>query len=221
MKIRKSTTQIVAMTAILLLANVSCTNSSRQALTPATSPAASTTPDLQPSQTDVHQPATPTTLPGVANFAQISPILYRGEQPTAEGFAQLKKRGIRTIINLRTFHGDSKLLKGTGLQYLHIYAKPWHPEEEDLLVFLKALLNPDNQPVFVHCQQGSDRTGYMVASYRILEQNWTYAQAAAEMKNFHFHTVWTTVPQALKELDPPKIREKLAKEPKPEIRTIP
>lgn len=167
-----------------------------------------------------HESAAPIDIDGVKNFAQISPILYRGEQPTAQGFAELKKRGIRTIISLRTWHGDSDLLKGTGLNYLRITAKPWHPEAEDLLEFLKALHNPANQPVFVHCMQGSDRTGYMVAGYRMVDQNWNYDEAAAEMNQFHFHEIWTLVPKALIKLDPKAIRQKLANEPVPKIRTI-
>ena len=162
-------------------------------------------------------PATPIAIPGVANFAQISPILYRGEQPTAAGFAELKRRGIRTVVSLRTLHGDGDALKGTGLASFRIFAKPWHPEEEDLLTFLKILSDPNNQPVFVHCQYGSDRTGYMVASYRIVDQGWTYTDAAAEMKAFHFHTVWTEVPEALKSLDPAAIREKVARLPPPKM----
>ena len=33
-------------------------------------------------------------LPGLKNFAKVSDILYRGQQPTAEGMAELKKMGI-------------------------------------------------------------------------------------------------------------------------------
>lgn len=175
---------------------------------------------MNSNETAVHESATPGIIAGVTNFAQISPILFRGEQPTAQGFAELKKRGVRTIISLRTWNDDSDLLKGTGLQYLRIAAKPWHPEEEDLLEFLKALHDPANQPVFVHCMQGSDRTGYMVASYRMIDQRWTYDEAVAEMNRFHFHELWTLVPRALKKLDPESIREKLAREPKPKIRMI-
>jgi protein tyrosine phosphatase (PTP) superfamily phosphohydrolase (DUF442 family) len=204
--------------AALLLAIGGCTKSSEQ--TVASEPTPTTSPATRPARAAAHEPAVPITIPGVANFAQISPTLYRGEQPTAKGFAELKKHGIRTIVSLRTFDGDSDKLKGTGLRYFRIFAKAWHPEQEDLLVFLKILSDPANQPVFVHCQQGSDRTGYMVAGYRIVEQGWTYPEAATEMKNFHFHTVWTEVPEALKDLDPVKIREKVAKEAVPELRTI-
>jgi tyrosine-protein phosphatase SIW14 len=132
-------------------------------------------------------------VPGVKNFARISDDLYRGEQPTVEGFTELKKMGVKTIVNLRSFHSDRALMTGTGLQYLHLYCKAWHPEEEDVAQFLKLLKDPNNRPVFVHCQHGADRTGMMVASYRMLEQGWNSDDAAKETHNFGFHKMFAEI----------------------------
>ena len=137
-------------------------------------------------------------IPGLTNFARISDGLYRGAQPSAEGFAELKKLGIKTVVNLRSFHTDRQKLKGTGLQYLHIYCKAWHPEDEDVIEFLKVVRDPANQPVFVHCLHGADRTGMMVASYRIIEQGWTIPDAADELPRFGFHTIFKQIPKYLK-----------------------
>jgi protein tyrosine phosphatase (PTP) superfamily phosphohydrolase (DUF442 family) len=164
--------------------------------------------------------AMPSTIDGVNNFAQVSPILYRGEQPTAGGFATLKKMGIKTIVNLRSFHGDSDELKGLGLRYFHIYAKAWHPEDEDIVAFLKIVQDPQNQPVFVHCQQGSDRTGYSVAVYRMVEQGWSSDDAIAELHHFAFHKIWTDVPAYLKALDVKAIREQVQNADAPVVRVI-
>ena len=84
--------------------------------------------------------AVPGMLAGIGNFGRVSPVLYRGEQPTTVGFAELKKLGVRTIVCLRSFHGDSALLEGTGLRYFHIHAKPWHPEDEDVAAFLRIVV---------------------------------------------------------------------------------
>lgn len=140
-------------------------------------------------------------VPGVKNFAKISDGLYRGEQPTAAGFAELKKMGVKTIVNLRAFHSDRDELTGTGLQYVHINCKAWHPEDEDVAQFLKLLKDPNNLPVFVHCQHGADRTGMMVASYRIMEQGWNPDDAAKETHNFGFHAVFTEIQTFLKHFD--------------------
>jgi protein tyrosine phosphatase (PTP) superfamily phosphohydrolase (DUF442 family) len=145
-------------------------------------------------------------MPGVRNFAKVSDVLYRGEQPTAEGFVNLKKAGVRTVVNLRTFHSDRDALHGTGLQYAHVAEQAWNIEEEDLARFLKVVTDPANQPVFVHCRQGSDRTGLCVAVYRVMEQGWTRDEAAAELSAFGHNEFWRNVRASLRSLDVEKMR---------------
>lgn len=170
---------------------------------------------------ETHEPMKPRDdVPGVKNFAKISEILYRGEQPTAEGFVELKKIGVKTIVCLRTFHGDSDLLKGTGLRYVHLNCKAWHPEEEDVAAFLKILRVPENQPVFVHCMHGSDRTGMMVASYRMLEQKWSADEATAELRNFGFHEMWDDILNYIKKFDAQRMNKAIEKCELPKIREI-
>ncbi|MEI8195437.1 MAG: hypothetical protein WCI73_05970, partial [Phycisphaerae bacterium] len=91
------------------------TPADRAAIAATTSaPASATTPTTRPNLQPRHD------LPGLSNFAQVSPNLYRGAQPTAEGFRQLKKMGIKTVVNLRAWHTDRDELKGTGLRYVQI-----------------------------------------------------------------------------------------------------
>lgn len=159
-------------------------------------------------------------VPGVGNFAKISDVLYRGEQPTAEGMAELKKMGIKTVVNLREFHSDRDELKGTGLQYVHINCKAWHPEEEDVLAFLKVVTDPANQPVFVHCQHGADRTGMMCASYRIVEQGWPVEDAAKETHNFGFHKIFSDIQKFLLAFKAEEMKKKLEAAPMPKIDVV-
>lgn len=159
-------------------------------------------------------------IPGLTNFAQVSPVLYRGAQPTAQGFVQLKKMGIKTVVNLRSFHSDRDLMKGTGLRYVSIASQAWNPEEKDILRFLKIVENPDNQPVFVHCQQGADRTGCAVAAYRMVEQGWTRQQAMAELPRFDFHPIWTEISEYLAKFDPARTQQKLRTISEPDLRII-
>ena len=154
-------------------------------------------------------------IPGLPNFARVSDKLYRGAQPTAEGFAALKDMGINTVVNLRAAHSDKNLLEGQGLQYVHISFKPWHPEEEDFVKFLSVVTNPDYQPVFVHCQHGADRTGIMVALYRVTELGWEPGHALEELPNFGFHEVWDDLKEHFLELDVAKLKEKAMAGPGP------
>jgi protein tyrosine phosphatase (PTP) superfamily phosphohydrolase (DUF442 family) len=152
--------------------------------------------------------AEPIKLEGVPNLYKVSPELYRSAQPTAEGFKNLKKLGIKTVVNLRSFHTDTPMLKDTGLEYEHIYMKSWHAENEDAVRFLKIVTDPKRIPVLVHCQHGADRTGTMCAIYRITVQGWTKDEALKEMTEdgFGFHEVWANLPEWIKNLDVEKIK---------------
>ena len=145
---------------------------------------------------------------GVRNCFQVASNLYRGAQPTAEGMAQLKARGIRTIINLRAFHSDQDLVAGTGLKSVRFETEPWRGEGEDVVRFLKIVTDTNNLPAFVHCQRGADRTGTMCAFYRITVCNWTKNEALAEMKNggFGFNPLWKNLVDFIEKADVEKIK---------------
>ena len=164
------------------------------------------------SKTDRPEPwAQPITLEGAPNLYKISDDLYRSAQPTALGFKQLKDKGIHTIINLRSFHSDRSEVDDIGLGYEHIYMKAWHPEQEDAVRFLQIVTNPKRTPVLVHCQHGADRTGTMVAIYRIVVQGWTKEQAIQEMteEGFGFHEIWSNLPNWIEELDIEMIKQEV------------
>lgn len=150
-----------------------------------------------------------TCMPGIVNFAKVSPILWRGAQPTAGGFRELEKAGIKTVVNLRHDHDDLPLLAGTRLKYLWVPARTWDPELTDIVLFLKVMADTANWPVYVHCAQGRDRTGYCVASYRIVDQGWPAEDAIAEMKNFKWNRVWFRNPGFLRKLDAADVRRRV------------
>lgn len=154
--------------------------------------------------------AKPLKVKGAGNFFQVSPALYRSAQPTALGFKNLKKLGIRTVVNLRSFHSDRKEIGETGLAYEHIYMKAWHAEDEEVVRFLQIVTDPKRQPVLVHCQHGSDRTGTMCAIYRIAVQDWTKAEAIKEMKKggYGFHKVFVNLERYIRKLDVAAIKKR-------------
>jgi len=154
--------------------------------------------------------AVPLTREGLPNLFKVSDNLYRGAQPPApEGFKELKKMGVRTVVNLRAFHDDSDKMKGTGLGYERMEFKTWHPENEDIVKFLKIVTDTNKTPVFVHCQHGADRTGTMCAVFRIAVQGWGREEAIKEMTqgSFGFHEVWDNLITYIRGLDVNKIRK--------------
>ncbi|MEJ2032973.1 MAG: dual specificity protein phosphatase family protein [Deltaproteobacteria bacterium] len=154
--------------------------------------------------------AKPMHVKGVPNLHKVSDSLYRSAQPSAEGMANLKAIGIKTIVNLRSFHSDRDEIGNSGLAYEHIHMKAWHPEEEDVIKFLKIVTNAKRTPVLVHCQHGADRTGIMCALYRVAVQNWKKEEALREMTQggFGFHKIWENLPSWFENLDIEAIKKK-------------
>ena len=158
-----------------------------------------------------------TCLPGVTNFAKLDEALWRGGQPTAEGFKELEKAGVRTIVSFRHDHDDLPLLKGTKLRYLRIPSRAWHGRETNIVTFLKVMEDPANWPVFIHCAQGRDRTGYNAATYRIVVQGWKPDDALREMHAFQFNRVWVANPAFVRRIEPKRIKTKVDAAPKPSL----
>jgi tyrosine-protein phosphatase SIW14 len=134
--------------------------------------------------------------PGVENVGRVAPGLYRGSRPTSAGLDALQKLGIKTIINLRHYHGTSEEAgcRRRGIDYVRIVtASSREPRDEDVRKFLEIVTNPARQPVYFHCWRGKDRTGVMAAAYRMAVQGWTLDQAVAEMDAFGFYRGWRSL----------------------------
>ena len=149
-------------------------------------------------------------IAGLPNFFQVSPTLYRGAQPTAEGMRHLRTMGIKTVLSLRAFHEDEDPLPDDELEHERIRFKTWHPENEDVVRFLNIVTDPKRAPVFVHCQHGSDRTGTMIAVYRIAVQDWSKEAAIREMTEggYGFHPMWSNLKRYLRKLDVESLKRK-------------
>jgi hypothetical protein len=155
--------------------------------------------------------------PGLPNLYRVNASLYRSAQPSRAGFALLESRPslangdppINTVVSLRAFNDDSSLVATPSALHLEeISFKTWHPEDEDVVKFLRIATTPALQPVLVHCRHGSDRTGTMVAVYRIVVEGWTKAQAVDEMVHggFGFHPMWQNLLRYIDALDVDAIR---------------
>jgi protein tyrosine/serine phosphatase len=146
--------------------------------------------------------------PGLPNLHQVSPDLYRGAQPTAEGIKQLKEMGIKTVIDLRSFHSDRDLVVPLGMGFEAIEMKAWHIETRDVVKFLKIVTDKSRGPFFVHCQHGADRTGTQCAMYRIAVQGWSKEDALREMTGggFGFHEIWDNIIEFINKADVDEIK---------------
>jgi protein tyrosine/serine phosphatase len=133
-------------------------------------------------------------VPGIENFARMNPNLYRGAQPTPEGFKQLKQMGVKTVIDFRSHHSTKAQVEAAGLTPVEIPLKAdlgsTPPTQEELQHFFKVVLDPERQPVYIHCAFGKDRTGTMAAVYRLEMDGWTPEEAMQEMEAFGYHNIY-------------------------------
>jgi protein tyrosine/serine phosphatase len=148
-------------------------------------------------------------IDGVPNFYKINDFLYRSAQPTKAGISLLRQLGIKTIINLRTFHADADEIGATGALNERLYVKTWHIEDEDVTKVMRIISHPENGPFLIHCQHGADRTGVMCALYRILYQGWSKEQSIDEMVHggYGFHPLWNNIIKYIQSVNVEKLRK--------------
>ncbi|HEV8139854.1 MAG TPA: tyrosine-protein phosphatase [Pyrinomonadaceae bacterium] len=148
-------------------------------------------------------PAHHSSVSGVTidNFGKINDNYYRGSQPNQVEFAQLKRLGIKTVIDLREDYKKTEetWVRDLGMTYVRIPLKTRvAATEEQWKLFLGLVNDPASQPVYVHCKGGRHRTGAMTAIYRITHDSWTADQAYQEMKDYDFENGFFGGPAAQK-----------------------
>jgi protein tyrosine/serine phosphatase len=157
--------------------------------------------------------AQPLALSGVPNLHQVDDHLYRSAQPKAPGMRKLEQQlGVRTVINLRNFNSDQREIRGTQLALEEMDINTWDVRDEHVVRVLKILRDRARGPFLVHCQHGADRTGLMMAMYRMVEQGWSREDAVREMTQggYGFHKTWRNILRYVRRVDVDKIRAALA-----------
>ncbi len=123
---------------------------------------------------------------GIANFARVDDRLWRGAQPDAAGLARLKALAAGTVINLRMGDdvepGEEATARRLGLVYMNVPLHGFSAPSDAEVARVLALIETSAAPVFLHCEHGADRTGMIVACYRIRRDGWTAERALAEAR---------------------------------------
>lgn len=129
-----------------------------------------------------------TTIHGIENLFAVEPDIFRGGDPTPEGWAWLKGEGVCVVVKLNTqSEGTDAVAEKLGM-IVHrfpicwFYQTFWHPSQS----LLKAAVSLIAPHTYVHCEHGEDRTSLVVGCFR-LSQGWTKEDAWDEMLSHHFH----------------------------------
>ena len=127
--------------------------------------------------------------PALPNFHQVNDHIYRGGQPSADAWPSLAKMGIKTVVDLRrdgeeghSTAEEALAVAAAGLTYVNIPMKGIVAPTEAQVAKALALLN-SKDPVFIHCKRGADRTGTIIACYRMSHDGWQHQQALHEAKS--------------------------------------
>ena len=124
------------------------------------------------------------------NFQKVDDHVYRGAQPTNSGFKDLAELGIKTVVDLRDIGEHSqaderKVVTDLGMRYISIPMQGMStPKNEQVAAVLRLLNDTTSEPVFVHCKRGADRTGTVIAVYRISHDSWENKRALSEAKSY-------------------------------------
>jgi protein tyrosine phosphatase (PTP) superfamily phosphohydrolase (DUF442 family) len=121
-------------------------------------------------------------VPGIKNFDQVDEHVYRGAQPTGQGFQYLAKLGVKCVLDLRESDGRSndeeRSVTAAGMRYVNVpMTGLTAPTEAEITRILALLEDGAAGPVFVHCKRGADRTGAVIAAYRIDHDKWDNVRA--------------------------------------------
>jgi len=129
-------------------------------------------------------------LRGVRKFATVNNGVYIGSTPTIFGLKNLRKQGIKTIVNLRAsldYHDKASEL---GFNYFMVPLNGKRPPEESQVIkFLKVFQDSDNLPLFFHCNRARNRTYMLLGIYRIAIEGWNSNKAIAEMNHFGYKNI--------------------------------
>jgi tyrosine-protein phosphatase SIW14 len=135
------------------------------------------------------------------NVLKVNDDIFRGSQPkTVDDLASLKNMGVKYCLNLQT--GEALLSDGSPMEEswieqnfsikmiafpLGLIAPPSHDKLNEALSIIQK-----NQPIYIHCKDGVDRTGMVCAWYRMRKQGWSKHAATQEMKELgmHWWLIW-------------------------------
>ena len=158
--------------------------------------------------------AAPVNGTAVKNCFKVTDDLYRSAQPAGETTSSMKELGIKSILNLRHYHPeDSEEFKKAGIILYSYKMDAGSASIKDLVEALKIIQNAP-KPILIHCHYGSDRTGFIIAGYRMVMQDWTAEKAIEELRKggYGYHELeFPHIMKELREMDVQAVRNAVIK----------
>ncbi|HEY9856714.1 MAG TPA: tyrosine-protein phosphatase [Stenomitos sp.] len=123
--------------------------------------------------------------------------IYRGGQPSDDGLRRLAELGVKVLVSLQDVNDqgeeasdvahEREMAAELGMTFRNFpITMDGVPSAEAVQGFLAAAREADRQPVFIHCEWGRDRTGALIAVYRLQEDGYSVEQSLAEMESYGY-----------------------------------
>jgi uncharacterized protein (TIGR01244 family) len=130
--------------------------------------------------------AAQTTPPGTANYTRVDATVACAGATTVDAIPALKAEGFKAIVNLRQatepgadIDRSRAVAQDAGLKYIHIPFSGSDPSTGAVDEFLRAMKDPSNSPVFIHCAS-ANRAGMMWMIKRVMIDGWSVEKASEE-----------------------------------------
>ena len=98
------------------------------------------------------------------------------------------------ILNLENDHGavcdEEVYCMSKNISFYNIRMSEIFPPSQRQLKEGVEIIQTARKPVYVHCLHGVDRTGFVIAAYRMIHQGWTLDKAYQECLDMGHHVFW-------------------------------
>ena len=140
----------------------------------------------------------------VRNFHAVDDRVFRGGQPSEKEFEELSKLSVKTVIDLRAGvdRSEKSIVERLGIRYIHEPMSAIAEPSSQQIGKILNLLETEPGPVYVHCLRGKDRTGTVIACYRIAHHKWENQKALDEAKSFGMSMLEWRMQQFIRQFKP-------------------
>jgi uncharacterized protein (TIGR01244 family) len=121
---------------------------------------------------------------GVSNYTPVDATVACAGATPVEAIPEIKRKGFASIINFRmpqekgaNIEESKAAAEKAGLTYIHLPHQTPTPEIAE--AFLKAIADPANNPVYIHCAS-ANRVGAMWFIKRVKLDGWDVDRAMKE-----------------------------------------
>lgn len=124
---------------------------------------------------------------GFSNAHWIGPDMIRANHPWPFQLAWWKKRGLKTVINLRGgphsahYQVEEDAVKRLGMDFVVAPLGSREVPSRERILNAKALFETIQYPALMHCKSGADRAGIMAVLYRHFHLGHPIREAVSEL----------------------------------------